>query len=64
MLSLHQRSVKCSLLSIMILHIQETCGFLKGVLATSQYEYNISNTANLEKSMKIDQSFYKVTTAK
>jgi hypothetical protein len=36
------------LLRIMILHIQETCDFLKVVLATTQYEYNITSTDNLE----------------
>jgi len=38
MLTPHQGSGECSLLRIMILHIQEICGFLKGPLATNQYE--------------------------
>jgi hypothetical protein len=44
---------------MVILQIQETCGFLKGALATTQNEDNTSRNANLEKNMKI--SFYGIT---
>ncbi|AES65680.1 hypothetical protein MTR_2g045320 [Medicago truncatula] len=56
MVTPHQGSGECSLLKIMILHVQETCSFLNEVLSTTQYE-DISRAADLEKSMKIDYIF-------
>lgn len=46
-------------LRMMILQIEKTCGFLKGTLATTKSEDNISSIPNLEMGMKI--SFYRVT---
>jgi len=56
MLTSHQRSAKCYLLRVVILQIQENCGFVKEVLSTTQYEDSISRAVNLEKSILLKKS--------
>jgi len=53
MLALQQGSGECSLLRIVILHIQETCSFL--ILKGGSFNNSIA--ANLKKSMEIDHIF-------
>jgi len=57
MLTSHQRSAKCYLLRVVILQIQENCGFVKEVLSTTQYEDSISRAVNLEKSILLKKSW-------